>query len=227
MVRAVFRATLLIAIVIAFLVGESGESRGDLENLVFTSPRYRVKLVVPRTWRVTEQPSYPGFLLWLMRSQPEGRIVLTAETFSRDLFCAWPVACRNSHEPLASRYACAVREKLVKERMRVGPLQPGPKENEANRFPSVWFEYDDGTHFLRQAIAFSPDNRIVGMVLSTATEDARRTHTKAFDQTLRTLQSVEPDATAPAAGSGSGSGSGLDQQAIEQVPKINPIGPCP
>jgi hypothetical protein len=211
---------IVIATASAFLVGDS---RAELENLVFTSPRYHLKIIVPRTWRVTEQASYPGFLLWLMRSQPEGRIVVTGEVFSRDLFCSWPVACRNSHEPLASRYACAVREKLVKERMRVGPVQAGPKENEANRFPSVWFDYDDGGHFLRQAIAFSPDNRIVGMVLSTPTEEARRAHTKAFDQTLRTLQSVdEPPPTGSDSGSGSGSGS-----ASEPLPAINPIGPCP
>ena len=213
MFRRVVTSAVVVAATIAFLVGDSG---AELENLVFTSPRYRLKIMVPRTWRVTEQPSYPGFLLWLMRSQPEGRIVLTGETFSRDLFCSWPVACRNSREPLASRYACAVREKLVKERMRVGPVQAGPKENEANRFPSVWFDYDDGAHFLRQAIAFSPDNRIVGLVLSTPTEEARRAHTKAFDQTLRTLQSVDE-----APGSGSGSTT------IDAPPVINPIGPCP
>jgi hypothetical protein len=217
----VSRPLIGFAILVGVVVGSlAHHARADLDNLVFTSPRYRLKLVVPRTWRVTEQPSYPGFLLWLMRSQPEGRIVLTAETFTRDLYCSWPVTCRTSHEPLASRYACAVRDKLVRERMRVGPVQAGPKENEANQFPSVWFEYDDGSHFLRQAIAVSADNRMVGLVLSTPTEDARRAHTKAFDQTLRTLQSVD-EAVAIGSGSGSGSAQPID------APPINPIGPCP
>lgn len=221
MVPRVSRASLVFAIVVGMTTGFVAlDANAELDNLVFTSPRHRLRVVVPRAWRITEQPSYPGFLLWLMRSQPVGRIVLTAETFSRDLYCSWPVACRTSHDPLASRYACAVRDKLAREHMRLGPVQAGPKENEANRFPSVWFEYDDGAHFLRQAIAFSPDNRVVGLVLSTPTEEARRTHTKAFDQTLRTLQSVDE---LVALGSGSGSGSAI----VEPPPTINPIGPCP
>lgn len=219
MLRSRSSTTIAIAIAIAAL-GAERAARADLENQVFSSTKLRVKLVVPHTWRVTEQASYPGFLLWLMRSQPEAKIVVTGETFTRDLFCAWPVACRTSGDPLPARYACAIRDKLAREHVHVGPVQAGPRENEEARFPSVWFEYDDGAHFGRQAIAMAPDNRVVSLVLATPTEAARRAHARAFDQLLRSLESV--DAPAPEAGSGSATGSA----APTTPPPINPIGPC-
>ena len=55
--------------------------------------------------------------------------------------------------------------------MHVGPSQAGPKENEEAGLPSVWFEYDDGKHFLRQAVALD-DDRAVSLVLVDA--DRRR-----------------------------------------------------
>src|SRR5204862_184250 len=41
------------------------ESAADLENLVFTSRPYRLRMVVPRGWRASDQASYPGQLLWV------------------------------------------------------------------------------------------------------------------------------------------------------------------
>ena len=79
--------------------------------------------------------------------------------------------------------------------MRVGPVQAGPKENEAAGLPSIWFEYDDGKHFLRQAIAFSSD-RAISLVLSAPTSEARATHTRAFEQALRTLHLLSAEETA-------------------------------
>lgn len=217
-VASVVVATTLVVMFLAIR-----ESSAELENQVFTARTERFAVTVPRNWRVTDQPSYPGFLLWLMRSQPEGRIVVTAEQFTRALYCSWPVPCRQSRDPLESRYACALREKLAAQRMRVGPSQAGPKDNEANKFPSVWFEYDDGVHFLRQAIAFGSDNRIVSFVLSAPTDEARRSHARAFDQMLRTLHSIEGDARLVTDGGVAPPDAGEASLAPAQ---INPIGSC-
>lgn len=223
------------------------ESAADLDNLVFTSRPDRLRLLIPRGWRASELKSYPGVLLWLARSQPQGQIELTAEAFTRDLYCSWPVSCRTSRDTVpAAKYACALRARLETQRLRVGPTQAGPKETEAAGLPSVWFEYDDGTHFLRQAIAMSSD-RAFSLVLSAPTADARATHTRAFEQALRTMQLLTPEETARAGGIDAApppindampsdavlvDGAILDggivfESAPSAAAAISPIGPCP
>jgi hypothetical protein len=233
-----------LAVVVSIVVEESA---ADIDNLVFTSRPDRLRLLLPRPgWRWSELKSYPGVLLWLARSQPPGQILLTAEAFTRDLYCSWPVTCRTSRDTLpAAKYACALRVRLEAQHLRVGPIQAGPRETEAAGLPSVWFEFDDGKHFLRQAIAMSAD-RAFSLVLSAPTADARATHTRAFEQALRTMQLLTPEETARAAvvdaavpvGDAVPSDAVLVDGAVldggvafETAPPpsaaIAPIGPCP
>jgi hypothetical protein len=213
-----------------------GSSEADLENQVFTSKQEAIRLVIPRGWRATDQASYPGLLLWLMRNQPDGRIALTAEPFTRNLFCSWPVQCQASRETNAAKYACAVRSQLVKQHFHVGPTQIGPKDNETVGLPSVWFEYDDGSHFLRQAIAMD-QRHAVSLILSAPSADARANHIRAFEQTLRTLRPLtSEDLVGGSNGSGSSSGSGgsdgsgsasSDSNAgSAAATSVNPVGAC-
>ena len=235
-----------IALAPRFLVGESSadlENPGrDTEPRVFTSQEARIRMVVPRLWRATDQRSYPGLILWMMRSQPPGQIVLTSEAFTRNLYCTWPVACRGAQESLTARFACALRTRLGTQRLHVGPSQSGPKENEAAGMPSVWFEYDDGKRFLRQAVALTAD-RAYSLVLSSPTSEARASHARAFDQMLRSLRPLTAAETAPPDGGLAGSaeptagagapapdGAASDAGAtFESAPasKVNPVGPCP
>jgi hypothetical protein len=184
----------------------------ELENHVFTSRNDRIRLVVPRGWRESDAPSYPGLLLWMMR--PDAKIVLTAEPFTRELYCSWPVTCRTSHDfnSMTARYACALRQRLTSQRMRIGPVQAGPKENEDVGLSSVWFEYDDGKHYLRQAVALAED-RAISLVLSSGTAEARTSNARAFDQALRTLRPLSAAELGAGLGSatsnaGSAAGSG-------------------
>ncbi|MFN0248770.1 MAG: hypothetical protein ACKV2T_17910 [Kofleriaceae bacterium] len=233
-------ALIALALLGAIAIGVGvfvGESHAELENSVFTSRANRLRMVVPRGWRATDQPSYPGLLLWMLRSQPPGQMVLTAEAFTREQYCSWPIACRTSPESLSSKYACALRTKLQRQRMQVGPVQAGPKDNEAAGLPSVWFEYDDGKRFLRQAVAVGGD-RAVTLVLSTQTNEARAAHVRPFEQALRTLRplttdeasTIEPDAAIVQTPT---DGAVLDATTIDAgfesapAPKINPVGPCP
>lgn len=219
----------------------------ELDNHVFTSRADRIRLVVPRGWRESDAPSYPGVLLWLMR--PETKIVLTAEPFTRALYCSWPITCRASHEvsSLEAKLACALRQKLVDEKMHIGPIQAGPKENEAAGLPSVWFDYDDGKHFMRQAVALGAD-RAFSLVMESSSAEIRNSQVRAFVQTLRTLRPLtEAELGAPPApgtalapgdagltdasltdGGVTGDGGVPSPAAYVSPPpaKIDPIGPC-
>jgi hypothetical protein len=229
---------LALVAAIAFVIGVVVEkSAADLENLVFTSRADHLRLIVPRGWRASDQPSYPGLVLWMARSQPQGQIVLTTEEFTRELYCSWPVPCRTGHDSLPAKYACALRGKLEARGLHVEAVQAGPKDNETAGLPSIWFEYQDGKHFLRHAIAFSPD-RAISLVLSAPTSEARATHTRAFEQALRTLHLLSEEETARAAaaalpddagtsalGDGAVPDAGVAFQSAPP-PKPNPIGPC-
>jgi len=239
---------LVLAIAAAALVAlaiTTSVSDAELENQIFTSKKDRIRIVVPRGWRATDQPSYPGMLLWMLRSKPEGKMVLTAEPFTRTTYCSWPPECRASSDPLPTKLACALRQKLTAQRLRVGPVQAGPKENEAAGMPSVWFELDDGKHFLRQAVALGED-RVVSLTLTAASAEARTAHVRAFEQALRTLRPLTLEEM--------GSALPPPQQVVMQLvvdagvdgaitpadaapaatatfesapaPKINPVGPC-
>ena len=193
------------------------DSRADLENQVFTSREEGLRLVIPRGWRATDQPSYPGFLLWLLRSEPEGTMVLTAEALTHERYCTWPVACRTSPDSLATKYACMLRSKLGAQRLNVGPVQAGPKDNEAAGLPSVWFEYDDGKKFLRHAVALT-DTRTITLVLSAPSNDARANHIRSFEQALRTLRRVS--------GSTATTDAGVTDGTTSAAAPFDPAAPC-
>jgi len=194
------RAALPLAVTGALALAATAvveESTADIDNNVFTSRADRLRLALPRGWRASEQPSYPGMLLWLARSQPPGQIVLAVEPFTRAMYCSWPPRCRAGSDAVGARYACALRPSLEAQRLRVGPVQAGPKDNETVGMPSIWFEYDDGRRFLRHAIAFS-DDRAISLVLSAPSNEARAAHARAFEQALRTLRPLTDEETARA-----------------------------
>ncbi|HEY1555186.1 MAG TPA: hypothetical protein VGF94_10180 [Kofleriaceae bacterium] len=229
----------------ALALASSVIARADLENQVYTSKTDRVQLVVPRGWRATDQPTYPGQLLSMMHDGPDAHIVLTAEPFTRKVYCSWDIECRTSHEPLPTKLACALRKQLAGKPfgLVVGVTQAGPRENEANGIPTVWFEYDDGHHFFRQAVALTED-RVVTLLLATASADARTAYVRAFEQALRTLKPLEqpePPSSAPTsvpADAGVPADGGLLPDAAvapaatqgtftpAPAPKLDPVGSC-
>ena len=107
--------------------------------------------------------------------------------------------------------------------------------------PTVWFEYDDGHRFLRQAVAVTED-RIVSLVLSTSSTDARTSYVRSFEQALRTLRPVTaeelvPQGTAVPADAALADTGTLADAAVTQPtqvlsvqaapsPKISPVGDC-
>ena len=184
-------STIVVGLIALAIHSSSVNAELDSQNTIFTSRAQKLRLVVPRGWRATDQPTYPGLLLWMLRTAPEGKMVLTAEPFTRQVYCSWPVDCRSSNESLPNKLACAMRRKLESQRLRVGPTQAGPKENEEAGVPSVWFDVDDGHQFLRQAVALRED-AVISLVLSAPSAEARNAHVRYFEQALRTLRPLTP-----------------------------------
>jgi hypothetical protein len=111
----------------------------------------------------------------------------------------------------------------------------------------VWFDYDDGKHFMRQAVALGED-RAFSLVLSANSADARNSQIRSFDQTLRTLRPLTTEelgaqlapgtAITVDAGvvstidggnsidAGSGAPAPLPESVNPPASKINPIGSC-
>lgn len=239
---------LVLAIGVALLVGIALRSSfvgAELENQIFTSKTHHLRLVVPRGWRATDQPSYPGMLLWMVRTQPAGTMSLTAEPFTRTVYCSWPPECRALAEPLPNKLACALRSKLEAQQIHVGPVQAGPKENEQAGMPSVWFELQHGWQFARQAVALGED-RVVSLTLTAGSAEARNAHVRAFEQALRSLrpltleeegaslpapeqvvmQLVSDGGVADAASVADAATTGAATFESAPASKINPVGPC-
>ena len=200
---------------LALIAVSLSTARAEVENRVFTSVEDRLRLVVPRGWRETDAASYPGLLLWMIGSN--GKMVLTAEPFTRALYCSWPVRCRVSHETgtVLGKFACALGQQLTSQHMKVSAVQAGPRENEEAGLPSVWFEYDDGHHFMRQAVALTED-RAISLVLSASSSEARTSNIRAFETALRTLRTLTQDEL-PASSSAATSRNGSN---------ATPVGPC-
>ncbi len=234
-----------VCIAIAIAVGSSSVN-AELDSSIFTSRQHRLRVVVPRGWRATDQPTYPGLILWMLRTSPEGtaKIVLTAEPFTRQVYCSWPPECRASAESLPSKFACALRSKLTAQRINTGAIAAGPKENEQAGMPSVWFELDDGKQYVRQAVAVRED-RLVSLVLTAGSAGARTANARPFEQALRTLRPLTPEelgvplpapesvvmqlvsdggvADAPPP---TDAGAGPATFALAPATKIDPVGPC-
>jgi hypothetical protein len=227
--RAALPSIMAIAVV-AICIATHSVSRADVDNQQFTSRARNLKLTVPKGWRPSELPSYPGVLLWMLRSQPPGWIIVADEPLRQQLVCSWPVECRTASEPLSARYACALGKRLEGKDVLLGPLQSGPKENVAAGIPSVWFEFTDGQRFVRQALAVN-ERRAITLVLSTSSAAARATHARAFDQVLRSLGELsQGEARLPVSardGVNAEPSRATTAEAIKESPSIRAPTPAP
>lgn len=203
----------------------------NIDGQVFTSTADRIRLTIPKGWRASDLPSYPGALVYLLRSQPEGRIVIGAEPLREQLVCSWPQKCR-AEASLAKQYACALAAQLDRDH-NVGSINSGPKESAQAGLPSVWFELSDNRRFVRLAVAVN-ERRAVTLVLSTQSAADRATHSRAFDQTLRSLQElseaeVAPTSAPPADGDSTAAASDAEPTGATRLmlPLFDPQKGCP
>jgi len=178
----------VVAIVVVGLqLGPGAEA--TLDGDVFTSRDANVRMVVPRGWRVSDLPNYPGVLLWMVRTSPPGVMLLTVDTIDRDLRCSWPPRCRAAGTPLADQVACGLAARLGETGFRVGEVQPG-------RAP--WFDYEDDRRWLRQAVLVAGRSAVT-LILSAQSAADRSSQARAFDRALRSLRPLTASEAAAAA----------------------------
>jgi hypothetical protein len=155
-----------LAVVGALLSPLEGTAQAEIVGDRFRSTEWRVTMVAPRNWQITDQTSYPNILLWMVRHNPPGKMLLAAE--------------RVAAETDVLTYAATTTKVL----QAMGFVVRTPQLHGATG--AYWIDFDNGTVFLRQAFLVTGG---FGYALTLSAPDARlRTqHLRAFDQALRSI----------------------------------------
>jgi hypothetical protein len=153
----------------ALVLAPRAIARAEIDGDRFRSTEWRVTMTTPRNWQITDQTSYPNILLWMVRHNPPGTMLLSAERIAADLD--------------AQAYATATIAILE----AMGFEVRSPQLHGATG--AYWVDFDNGAVFLRQAFLVTGG---LGYALTLSAPDARgRTqHLRSFDQALR---SIRPD----------------------------------
>lgn len=138
------------------------------------SKTWRIRVSAPEDWRVSAQGSYPRVVVWMYRSNPAGKMLLTAE--------------RVRAGTSSVQYAQATVEQL--ERLRYA-IEAAPQVHAATQ--ASWIEFDDSKTFFRQAFLVLGDTAYT-LTLSAPDRRARAQHLRAFDSALRSLERIEDEA---------------------------------
>lgn len=158
-----------------------------LDDDVFTSREADVRMLAPRGWRVSDQPSYPGVLLWMVRAKPPGQMMLTVEDIGAASRACWPKEC--GHDATAPDFVCVLANRLGAAGFAVGPVEDGR-----------WFDYQrgkDATRFLRQGVVVLGHHAFT-LILSAPTANDRAAHAREFDRALRSVRPLTGGEGAPA-----------------------------
>lgn len=151
----------------------------QVEGERFESREWGIRISAPIHWRMSAQSSYPSVLLWMHRSNPRGKMLLSAERFA---------------SPTTSvQYA----EQTAAHLSDLGYQVQKPQPHAATG--AFWIEFDDGKTFFRQALLVSGDTGY-SLTLSAPGARIRAQHLRAFDYALRSVEriSVEPRNEQPA-----------------------------
>ena len=150
-------------------------SLAEVDGDRFRSDKWRIQMTAPRNWQIGEQTSYPNVLLWMVRRNPAGKMLLSAEELP----------------PTVDSLAYANRTKKVLETL--GFRVREPQHHAATG--AYWIDFDDcdpsegceGKRFLRQAFLVANG---IGYALTLSAPDprARAKHLRAFDYALRSIR---------------------------------------
>lgn len=154
------------------LVTAVGAARADIEGEQFQSGAWRVRLSAPRGWQLTEKTAYPSVLLRMVRRAPDGKMLLAAE--------------RLQPGTDARAYAVKTAELLKAMRFTVRPPQLHSSTG------AYFVDSNRGDSWLRQAFLVSGT---IGysLTLEAPSNRIRSQHLRAFDYTLRSLQTLRPE----------------------------------
>ncbi|HEU5058894.1 MAG TPA: hypothetical protein VFU21_20310 [Kofleriaceae bacterium] len=149
-----------------------GAARADIEGEQFQSGAWRVRLSAPRGWQLTEKTAYPNVLLRMVRRAPDGKMLLSAERL----------------EPGTDARAYAVKTAELLKRMGFNVRPPQLHSSTGAYF----VDSQRGPSYLRQAFLVSGT---IGysLTLEAPSSRVRSQHLRAFDFTLRSLQTLRPE----------------------------------
>jgi hypothetical protein len=186
----------LAASVIALVAHHVRDAEATLDDTAFSSREAGIRMALPRGWRASETPAYPGILLWLNHTQPPGELLLTVEDIGPDARHCWPadaqdgnVRCRD--EATASAFLCVLRSRLAHAGFELGPIEEGR-----------WFDFQERANprrFMRQGVVVGGD-RAFSLILGAPTTADRATHGRAFERSLRALRPVGASEASEASG---------------------------
>lgn len=190
----------LCAAVSIALAAAAAPARAEIDEDRYRSPEWRIAMRLPTSWQTTEQTSYPNILLWLVRHNPDAKLLLAAE----------PVAA----ELDAKAYAEATIERLHALGFEVRP----PQLHAATG--AYYMDFDDGRTFLRQAVLVVGG---AGFSLTLAAEDStsRGQLLRVFDEALRSLRPItkaEADEAAAAEAAREAESAPDEEDAAEEAP---------
>jgi hypothetical protein len=169
-----------LLLVVAVATGVSvAPARADIEGDSFVSELHGLRATLPAGWRITESSGYPRTLVWLSRSTPRIRIVLTVDPIALD--CRGGAAFCN-REPAAA--AAALRTHLTAAGFQI-------TSQEQTRTPEL--EYQTGHAYLRHAVIVIGDS-LVSVIMAADSPSDRNSMGRTFD---RITQSVRPLAPRP------------------------------
>jgi hypothetical protein len=140
-------------------------ARADLDGDRFKSKRWRVRLTTPRNWKASEQSSYPNVLLWMVRQNPPGKILLSAEKMAK--------------ASGALDYANRTRKILAEMGFKTRVPQPHPSG-------AYYLDFSNGSAYLRQALLVV-DGVGYALTLSAPNQSARSKHLRAFESVLQSI----------------------------------------
>lgn len=186
------RAAFAIAIVpVAILFGVVGSVGADIEGGTFTSTEHNVRATVPRGWRVTDQPTYPGVILRMYRTRPRATILVSIDSIPTiDAACLTTSPGDEAIDAsLAVQVACHQATDLEARGFTV-------KESDRR---AAAFNFADAKRQLRLGVVILGD-QVATVVLAADTEAGRAQYKSTLDKILRSLRQLDAEETASMGG---------------------------
>ncbi len=172
-----------IAIVVV-LIGALSRATAGLDGLEFTRDVFgwRIAMTAPNNWEPSEERTYPSILLWMIRRDPPGKMLLSAE--------------RLSDEKMSAEAYALETTKLLEN---MGFTVRSPQLHSSTG--AFWIDFDNGAVYLRQAFLVRGG---IGYALTLSARDSRTRgqHLRAFDGALRSIRVKRAARAAPAPDAG-------------------------
>jgi hypothetical protein len=183
-----------IALVSTLVIGAPASA--TIEGNTFTSEAHNVRLTLPRGWRWSDQPTYPGIIARMFRTRPRATMMLAVDPRG-DVERGITDECRTRTPatasdppvpaPLALQVTCQQASRLADLGFSILTIK------EADR---PYIDYAIGDRELRQGVVIAGES-VFTLVLAADTAGARAQYARTFDTALRSIRVVDAATPAP------------------------------